>query len=64
MKQKEVTKYIQDKEKLLSLIKTYCEFMKISENKEMIEYTIPDNMTVFNILNIPLKMNKEDVKKI
>ena len=63
MKQKEVTKYIQDKEKLLSLIKTYCEFMKISENKEMIEYTIPDNMTVFNILNIPLKMNKEDVKK-
>ena len=63
IKQKEVLKYIQDKEKLLSLIKTYCEFLKISEDKETLEYVIPDNLNVFNILNIPLKMNKEEVKK-
>ena len=63
MKQKEVAKYITDKEKFLSLIKTNCEFLKISENKKSLEYTLPDNMTVFNILNIPLKMSKEEVKK-
>ena len=55
LKQKEVTKYITDKEKLISLIKKYCEFMKVSEDKETLEYTLPENMTVFNILNIPLK---------
>ena len=37
--------------------------MKISEDKTSVEYTIPDNMTVFNILNIPLKMSKDEVKK-
>ena len=63
LKQKEISKYISSKEKLLSLIKTYCEFFKISEDKESIEYILPDNMTVFNILNIPLNMAKTDVIK-
>ena len=63
LKQKEVTKYIKDQDKLISLIKSNCEFMKISDNKETLEYNLPDNMTVFNILNIPLKMTKEEVKK-
>ena len=52
LKQKEISKYISSKDKFLSLIKTYCEFFKLSEDKETIEYILPDNMTVFNILNI------------
>ena len=63
LKQKEISKYISSKEKLLSLIKKYCEFFKISEDNENIEYILPDNMTVFNILNIPLNMSKDDVIK-
>ena len=63
LKQKEVSKYISSKDKLLSLIKTYCEFFKISEDKEILEYILPDNMTVFSILNIPLNMTKTDVIK-
>ena len=63
LKQKEISKYISSKEKLLSIIKTYCEFFKISEDNESVEYVLPDNMTVFNILNIPLNMTKSDVIK-
>ena len=63
MKQKEVTKYITDEKKLISLIKSNCEFMKVSEDNKTLEYDLPENMTVFNILNIPLKMSKEEVKK-
>ena len=63
IKQKEVTKYITDKEKLISIIKTSCEFMKISDDNQSFEYNLPENMTVFSILNIPLKMNKEEVKQ-
>ena len=63
LKQKEVSKYISSKDKLLSLIKTYCEFLKISEDKESLEYILPDNMTIFSILNIPLNMTKTDVIK-
>ena len=37
LKQKEISKYISSKEKLLSLIKKYCEFFKISEDNENIE---------------------------
>ena len=37
--------------------------MKVSENNETLEYNLPDNMVVFNILNIPLKMSKDEVKK-
>ena len=61
LKQKEISKYITSKEKLLSLIKSHCEFFKISDDNENLEYNIPDNMTVFNILNIPLNMTKKDV---
>ena len=63
LNQKEISKYITSKDKLISLIKKFCEFFKISEDQETIEYTLPENMTVFNILNIPLNMNKEDVIK-
>ena len=63
LKQKEILKFISSKEKLLSLIKKYCEFFKISEDEESLEYILPDNMTVFNILNIPLNMTREDVIK-
>ena len=61
LKQKEITKYVTDKEKLLSLIKSNCEFLKVSEG--VLEYNLPENMTVFSILNIPLKMTKEEVIK-
>ena len=63
LKQKEISKYITSKEKLISLIKKYCEFFKITEDQENVEYTIPEGMTVFNILNIPLNMSKEEVIK-
>ena len=63
MKQKEITKYVTDADKLISLIKSNCEFFKVSEDNKTLEYVIPENMTVFNILNIPLKMSKEEVKK-
>ena len=63
LNQKEISKYITSKEKLLSLIKTHCEFFKISLDQESVEYILPDNMMVFNILNIPLNMNKNDVMK-
>ena len=61
LKQKEITKYVTDKEKLLSLIKSNCEFLKVSEG--VLEYNLPENMTVFSILNIPLKMTKDEVIK-
>ena len=61
LKQKEITKYITNKEKLLSLIKSKCEFLKVSEG--VLEYNLPENMTVFSILNIPLKMTKDEVIK-
>ena len=60
LKQKEISKYITSKEKLLSLIKSHCEFFKISDDNENLEYNVPDNMTVFNILNIPLNMTKKE----
>ena len=63
LKQKEILKYITSKESLISIIKKYCEFFKISDDQESIEYILPDGMTVFNILNIPLNMNKEEVIK-
>jgi len=63
LNQKEISKYITSKDKLISIIKAYCEFFKISEDQETVEYVLPDNMVVFNILNIPLNMTKEDVIK-
>ena len=63
LKQKEISKYISSEDKLISLIKKYCEFFKVYEDKESLEYILPDNMTVFNILNIPLNMSKTEVIK-
>ena len=61
--QKEISKYIKDKSKLISIIKKYCEFFNFSEKDEYISYNLPNNMTVFSILNIPPKLKKEEVYK-
>ena len=60
--QKEISKYIQKKEELISILKKYCEFFNFSEDNETIQYILPEGMTVFSILNIPPKLNKEEVK--
>ncbi len=44
------------------MIQKFCEFFKISEDKENVQYILPEGMTVFSILNIPPKLNKEEVK--
>ena len=62
LEQKEISKYIISKEKLISVIEKYCEFFQFSEDKEKIQYVLPEGMTVFSILNIPPKLNKEEVK--
>ena len=62
LQQKEITKYIQSKEELIQIFEKYCEFFKFSEDKEKIQYILPEGMTVFSILNIPPKLNKEEVK--
>lgn len=46
---------------MVSVIKKFCEFFKFSENDEIITYDLPENMSVFSILNIPPKMKKEEV---
>ena len=61
--QKEISKYIKDKNELISIIKKFCEFFTLSEKEEYITYNIPDNMSVFSILNIPPKLKKEEVYK-
>ena len=63
LNQKEVNKFITDKEKLILLLKKNCEFLKFSEDDETMTYILPENSVVFSILNIPPKMNKEEVKK-
>ena len=60
---KEISKYISDKQKLIQIFKKFCEFFKFSENDEVITYDLPENMSVFSILNIPPKMSKEEVFK-
>ena len=62
LEQKEISKYIDSKEKLISIIEKYCEFFQISEDKEKVQYVLPEGMTVFSILNIPPKLSKEEVK--
>ena len=51
--QKEITTYIHTKEKLIEIFEKYCEFFKFSEDKEKVQYILPDGMTVFSILNRP-----------
>ena len=62
LEQKEINKYIDNKDELISLFHKYCEFFTISEDKEKVQYYLPEGMTVFSILNIPPKLNKEEVK--
>ena len=47
---------------MISLFQKYCEFFILSEDKESLKYELPEGMTVFSILNIPPKYNKEEVK--
>ena len=62
LEQKEISNYIKNKDDLISIIQKYCEFFNISEDKEKVQYILPEGMTVFSILNIPPKLNKEEVK--
>ena len=62
LEQKEINKYFQSKDQLIPIIEKYCEFFEFSEDKETIKYILPEGMTVFSILNIPYKLNKEEVK--
>ena len=61
--QKEISKYITKKEELVEILKKFCEFFKFLEGGEVISYNLPENMSVFSILNIPSKMKKEEVKQ-
>ena len=61
LNQKEISKYITEKEHLITILKKYCEFFKFSENDQVITYDLPENMSVFAILNIPPKMGKDEV---
>ena len=62
LEQKEINKYFQSKEQLIPILEKFCEFFEFSEDKENIKYNLPEGMTVFSILNIPYKLNKEEVK--
>ena len=62
LNQPQISKYITNKNDLISLFEKYCEFFTISEDKESVKYDLPEGMTVFSILNIPPKYNKEEVK--
>lgn len=62
MAQKEISKYFNEKKQLISVLKKFCEFFKFSDDEETITYDLPENMSVFAILNIPAKMKKEEVQ--
>ena len=62
LEQKEISKFINTKEELIAIIQKYCEFFQLSDDKEKIQYILPEGMTVFSILNIPPNLNKEEVK--
>ena len=62
LEQNEISKYIKTKEQLISILEKYCEFFKFSEDKESIQYILPEGMTVFSILNIPHNLKKDEVK--
>ena len=61
LEQKEITKYITTKEKLIEILEKYCEFFQFSEDKEKIQYILPEGMIVFSILNIPSKLCSFDM---
>ena len=53
---------INSEEKLINVFSKFCEFFTFNSDKTEIQYTLPDNMTVFSISNIPQKLSKEEVK--
>ena len=62
LEQNEISKYVKSKEQLISLIEKYCEFFQFSDDKEKIQYILPEGITVFSILNIPHNLKKDEVK--
>ena len=64
LSQPEISKYplLNTEENLLKIIDKYCEFFTLSTDKTEIQYVIPDNSTIFSILNIPQKLTKDEVK--
>ena len=64
LSQQEISKYpfLNTEEKIINTFSKFCEFFTVNSDKTEIQYTIPDNMTVFSILNIPQKLSKEEVK--
>ena len=64
LSQPEISKYpsINTEENLIKIFSKFCEFFTVNSDKTEIQYTIPDNITVFSILNIPQKLSKEEVK--
>ena len=62
LEQNEISKYVKSKEQLISLIGKYCEFFQFSDDKEKIQYILPEGITVFSILNIPHNLKKDEVK--
>ena len=64
LSQPEISKYpsLNTEENLIKIFSKFCEFFTVNSDKTEIQYTIPDNITVFSILNIPQKLSKEEVK--
>ena len=64
MAQTEISKYplLNSEENIIAIFSKYCEFFSFSKEKNEIQYTIPDNCTVFSISNIPQKLTKDEVK--
>jgi hypothetical protein len=60
---KEISKITQEKEELIHLI-SMIDYLKLSENKETASYVIPDNFSVFSLLNVPQKVKEEELVKM
>lgn len=60
---KDISKYVTEKETLLTCLKA-CDFFKFSDNDETVTYDLPEGLTVFSILNFPSKKTKEEISKL
>ena len=64
MAQTEISKYalLNSEKNVVEILSKFCEFFTYSSEKKEFQYIIPDNSTVFSILNIPQKLTKDEVK--
>ena len=64
LNQTEISKYTQlnSEKSLIELFSKFCEFFSFNSEKNEFQYVIPENCTIFSILNIPQKLTKEEVK--